>query len=100
MTLEVQKVLGGPQDFAYFTIQNVPCKPCCCSIILPATVNPREPALLGELKCCVLLWSGEHDALKSDKQDPAKVVRLSSGMPTYDANQCRHITLTCPPLGS
>jgi hypothetical protein len=55
---------------------------------------------LGEQKCYVLLWSGEHDALKSDKQDPAKLVPLSSGMPTYDANRCHHITLTCPPLGS
>ena len=41
---------------------------------------------------------GEHDALKSDKQDTAKVVPLSSGMPTYDANRCRHPTLTCSPL--
>ena len=43
---------------------------------------------------------GEHDALKSDKQDTAKVVPLSSGMPTYAANRCRHIPLTWPPLGS
>ena len=43
---------------------------------------------------------GEQDVLKSDKQDPAKVVPLSSGMPTYAANRCRHPTLTCPPLGS
>ena len=43
---------------------------------------------------------GEHDALKSDKQDTAKVVFCRGETPTYDANRCRHITLTCPPLGS
>ena len=40
---------------------------------------------------------GGHDALKDDKQSPAKVMPLSSGMPTYDASWCRHPTLTCPP---
>ena len=38
ITLELQKVPGGSQYFAYFTIQNAPCKPCCGSIIPPATV--------------------------------------------------------------
>ena len=43
---------------------------------------------------------GEHDALKSDKQDPAKVVFCRSETPTFDTSWCRHPTLTCPPLGS
>ena len=43
---------------------------------------------------------GEHGALKSDKPTSAKVIPLSSETPTFDANLCRHITLTCPPLGS
>ena len=43
---------------------------------------------------------GEHDALKSDKQDTAKVVFCRGETPTYDANRCRQTTLTCPPLGA
>ena len=64
----------------------------------------RHPTLscppLGELKCYVLRWFGEHDALKSDKPTSPKVTPLSSETPTFDANRCRHPTLTCPPLGS
>ena len=40
---------------------------------------------------------GEHDAVKDDNQSPAKVMPLSSQTPTFDANRCRHNTLTCPP---
>ena len=43
---------------------------------------------------------GEHDALKSDEQNPAKVVFCRGETPTYDANRCRHNLFTCPPLGS
>ena len=55
---------------------------------------------LRELECCVFTIFGEHDALKSDKPTSPKVTPLLSGMPTFDANRCRHVTLTCPPLGS
>ena len=43
---------------------------------------------------------GEHDALKSDEQNFVKVMFCRGETPTYDANRCRHPTLTCPPLGS
>ena len=43
---------------------------------------------------------GEHDALKSEKQNPPEVVFCRGETPTYDANRCRHNLLTCPPLGS
>ena len=59
---------------------------------------------------------GEHDALKSDKPTSPKVMQRRGKIPTYDANRssslshrlqgqhdanrCRHITLTCRPLGS
>ena len=51
-----------------------------------------------EMVCFTIL--GEHDALKSDKPTSLKLIPLSSETPTFDANLCRHITLTCPPLGS
>ena len=51
-----------------------------------------------EMLCFTIL--GEHDALKDDNQSPAKLMPLSSETPTFDANRCRHITLTWPPLGS
>ena len=63
-------------------------------VILPLPVPPWGAGML----CFTIL--GEHDALKSDKQDPAKVVFCRGETPTYDANRCRHIPLTCPPLGS
>ena len=63
-------------------------------VISPLPVPPWGAGMV----CFTIL--GGHDALKDDKQSPAKVMPLSSGMPTYDANRCRHPTLTCPPLAS
>ena len=62
-----------------------------------------KPPLLalpeGEALVCFTI-PGEHDVLKSDKQDTAKVVQRRGETPTSDANRCRETTLTCPPLGS
>ena len=64
-------------------------------VVITSLPVPPEGA---EMLCFTIL--GEHDALKSDEPTSLKVIPLSSETPTFDANLCRHTTLTCPPLGS
>ena len=63
-------------------------------VISPSPALPWEAAIV---RFTIL---GEHDALKSDELTSPKVTPLSSETPTFDANRCRHIPLTWPPLGS
>ena len=61
---------------------------------IPLTWPPSGAGMV----CFTIL--GEHDALKSDEPTSLKVIPLSSETPTFDANLCRHTTLTYLPLGS